>query len=412
MLGAVGRGKPLPERARLIAATMSAGNEGLAAHCEVGAMLAGRLGLDPPVITALQHAYERWDGKGSPVGLVGEEIPLETRVAIVARDADLFARRGEDVASLLRRRRGKAYDPDVVDALGRVRLVAREAEWEDVLASEPEPVAHVTDLDQALRAVADYADLKSPWTRGHSPAVAEVAARAGRLAGLDEQTVRHLEHSSLVHDLGRVGVDNGVWDKAGPLAVPDWEKVRLHPYLTERVLSRCAPLAGLARTASRHHERVDGSGYHRGSGGDDLSLAARILAAADMMQALTSERPYRPAWDRDRALEMLEQEAAAEHLAAEAVAAVVEAAGGTATVPAAANPGGLTDREVEVLTLVARGKTNRAIGEELFISPKTVGRHVENIYAKIGVSTRAGAALYAMEHRLLGWGARIGGLPA
>jgi HD-GYP domain-containing protein (c-di-GMP phosphodiesterase class II) len=250
--------------------------------------------------------------------------------------------------------------------------------------------------------VADYADLKSPWMRGHSPAVADLAGEAGRLAGLDEETRRQMRRAALVHDLGRVGVDNGVWDKAGPLATADWEKVWLHPYLTERVLSRCAPLSGLALIASSHHERLDGSGYYRGAVAGDLPRAARILAAADVMQALSAARPHRPAWGLDEASEMLEAEAAARRLDPEAVTAVIEAAGGTPNRVATANPGGLTDREVEVLRLLAKGNTNKTIGQELFISPKTVGRHVENIYVKIGVSTRAGAALYAMEHRLLG----------
>jgi HD-GYP domain-containing protein (c-di-GMP phosphodiesterase class II) len=365
-------------------------------------MLARRLGLEEPVIVALQHAYERWDGGGDPAGLTGEQIPLETRIAIVARDADLFARAGEDVAGILRRRSGTAYDPGVVDAVLRLGPMSREAEWSEVLDAEPEPWAYVVDIDNALAAIADYADLKSPWTRGHSPAVAELALEAGRLAGLDEETLRDLRRAALVHDLGRVGVDNGVWDKEGPLAASESEKVRLHPYLTERVLDRCAPLTGLARIASSHHERVDGSGYHRASAGDDLPLAARILAAADVMQALTTDRPFRPAWGQEDAIEMLEEEASAGHLDPEAVALVIQSVGGAAKSLAKAIPGGLTDREVEVLRLMSKGNTNKQIGQELFISPKTVGRHVENIYAKIGVSTRAGAALYAMEHRLLG----------
>lgn len=404
MARAVGKGQPIARRARLVAAAFadSSGEDGLAAHCEVGSMLARRLGLEDPVIVALQHAYERWDGRGNPAGLEGAEIPLETRIAIVARDADLFTRAGQDVAAILRRRRGHAYDPNVVDIVMGLEGSASEAEWEDVLAAEPEPATYVSDIDRALRAVADYVDLKSPWTRGHSPAVAELAKEAGRLAGVDNETRRDLERAALVHDLGRVGVDNGVWDKEGPLGTSDWEKVRLHPYLTERVLSRCAALAGLAQLASSHHERVDGSGYHRGSSTDQLPRAARILAAADMMQALTADRPQRRALDLDGAIEVLEAEAASGRLDPDAVSVVIEAAGGKGRARTPANPGGLTDREVEVLELVARGHTNKAIAEELFISPKTVGRHVENIYAKIGVSTRAGAALYAMEHRLLG----------
>jgi HD-GYP domain-containing protein (c-di-GMP phosphodiesterase class II) len=405
MVGSVGAGLPIHRRARLIAAALANPDTdagGLAAHCEVGAMLARRLGLDDEVIGALSHAYERWDGNGEPGDLVGEDIPLETRIATVARDADLFARNGQDPIEILKTRRGKAYDPGIVDVMARLRPGYREAEWDEVMEAEPRPVTHLDDIDAALAAVAEYADLKSPWTRGHSPRVAELAGEAGRVSGLDSTTCRLLSRAGLVHDLGRIGVPNGVWDKAGPLATAEWEKVRLHPYLTERVLSRCESLAGLGQLASSHHERVDGSGYHRRLEQEQVTPAARLLAAADVMAALTDDRPHRSRLGPDEAAEIMEAEVAAGHLDANAVGSVLDAAGVERTFSKSPNPGGLTDREVEVLRLIARGESNRKVAEDLFISTKTVGRHVENIYAKIGVSTRAGAALYAMEHRLLG----------
>jgi HD-GYP domain-containing protein (c-di-GMP phosphodiesterase class II) len=405
MMGAVGAGLPIHRRARLIAVALAnpvddAG--GLAAHCEVGAMLAQRLGLDMEVIAALSHAYERWDGTGDPGALSGEDIPLETRIAVVARDADLFARNGQDPIEILEARRGKAYDPGIVGVVGRLRPDYREAEWAEVLEAEPWPVTYVGDIDRALGAIADYVDLKSPWTRGHSPRVSALASEAGRLSGLDEGDCRHLRRAGLVHDMGRVGVPNGIWDKPGPLATAEWEKVRLHPYLTERILSRCESLASLGELAASHHERDDGSGYHRRLGRDQIPRDARILAAADVMSALLADRPHRKGMNVDEAAVVIKTEVTAGRLDGEAAALVLEAAGAHQKVPREANPGGLTDREVEVLSLIARGNTNRQVGDQLFISTKTVGRHVENIYAKIGVSTRAGAALYAMEHRLLG----------
>lgn len=405
MVGAVGVGQPISRRARLIAAAMvnpASESGGLAAHCEVGAMLARRLGLDLEVITALDHAYERWDGRGEPGGLEGEEIPLETRIAVVARDADLFARSGQDPSEILEGRRGRAYDPGVVDVIDRIRPEYREADWDDVMEAEPPPSKHVEDIDGALGAVADYVDLKSPWTRGHSPRVSDLAEEAARLAGLEEIDRRSLRRAGLVHDLGRVGVPSGIWDKPGPLATAEWERVRLHPYLTDRVLSRCESLAGLGELASSHHERGDGSGYHRRLRHDQITALGGLLAAADVVAALTSDRPHRGAMGLDEAAAMMKTDVAEGRLDAEAAARVLEAAGAEQELPREPNPGGLTDREVEVLSLIAKGKTNRQTGEELFISTKTVGRHVENIYAKIGVSTRAGAALYAMEHRLLG----------
>ena len=404
MIRAVGSDQSAPRRGRLIAAALThpaSDAGGLAAHCEVGAMLARRLGLEAEVIAALEHAYERWDGTGDPAGLKGEEIPLETRIAVVARDADLFARRGEAVVEVLRERRGKAYDPQIVDMVTKLDISGREADWDEVLAGEPEPRAMVEDVDHSLSVIADYVDLKSPWIRGHSRTVADLASKAGGLLGMPDEQVRALRRGALVHDLGRVGVENGIWDKPGPLATPEWEKVRLHAYLTERVLSRCTTLAELGDIASSHHERSDGSGYHRRLTAQQLSKAGRVLAAADVMAALTADRPHRARFDTSEAAGTLGVEAGAGRLDREAVAAVVSAAEGHSRLTRAINPGGLTDREVEVLRLIARSHTNRVIGEELYISPKTVGRHVENIYVKIGVSTRAGAALYAMEQRLL-----------
>ncbi|HEX6146790.1 MAG TPA: HD domain-containing phosphohydrolase, partial [Acidimicrobiia bacterium] len=244
MVENVGLGKPPLRRARLVAAALAdigEGAKGLAAHCEVGARLAARLGLSDQVIDALRHAYERWDGKG-PFGLAGDQIPIEVRIAIVARDSDLLARSGGDVISVLRRRRGKAYDPDVVDVFLDLSPTWGEAEWSEVIEAEPDPVAQVEDLTDALTAMADFADIKSPWMRGHSRRVAELAAMASDLAGLGPSRSGMLHQAGLVHDLGRVGIENGIWDRPGPLGTGGWEKVRLHPYLTQRILSRCRAL--------------------------------------------------------------------------------------------------------------------------------------------------------------------------
>jgi HD-GYP domain-containing protein (c-di-GMP phosphodiesterase class II) len=384
-----------------------AGARSLATHCEVGAMLARRCGLAQPVVDALAHAYERWDGKGYPAGLAGDAVPPAVRIAVVAKDVDLAAGLGEDPQEWLRNRRGRAYDPDVVDAFERVgpevltRLDAGD-EWETALACEPEPVASVESgsLDAVLSAFADFADLKSPWIRGHSRRVAGLAEEAGRHAGLDGAACDELRRAGLVHDLGRVAVPNGIWDKAGPLTTPEWERVRLHPYLTERILTRCGSLASLVQPASSHHERLDGSGYHRSLAAEALSRRDRILAAADVYAALIADRPHRPALAADDAARTLEVDAAAA-LDGDAVGCVLAAAGRRAAPAPPRWPADLTDREVEVLRLIARGRSNREVGARLFISPKTVGRHVENLYAKIGVSSRAAAAVFAMEHRLL-----------
>jgi HD-GYP domain-containing protein (c-di-GMP phosphodiesterase class II)/DNA-binding CsgD family transcriptional regulator len=404
----VAPGQPRMRRLRLVARGLAdpKGTErSLSTHCEVAAMLARSAGLERPVVDALAHAYERWDGKGFPAGLEGDAIPLAVRIAVVARDADLAAMTGDEPREWMHERRGRAYDPAVVDAFGRAGAeVLSELEggdeWEAALAREPEPVTTVgpDTLDAVLAAFADFADLKSPWIRGHSRRVASLAGEAGRLAGLDEAACDDLRRAGLVHDLGRVAVENGIWDKPGPLTTAEWEQMRLHAYYTERILERCRPLASIVEPASSHHERVDGSGYHRSLPAEALSREDRILAAADVLAALTADRPHRRAYGDDDAARTLEADS---KLDADAVACVLAAAGRRAAPPPPRWPADLTDREVEVLRLIARGLSNREVAQQLFIAPKTVGRHVENLYRKIGVSSRAAAALFAMEQRLL-----------
>jgi response regulator RpfG family c-di-GMP phosphodiesterase/DNA-binding CsgD family transcriptional regulator len=327
------------------------------------------------------------------------------RIVVVARDADLATLLGMDPGGWLTARRDRAYDPSVVDAFARIgRSVLEELErtdeWERVLVSEPEPetVVDSEGLDALLEAFADFGDLKSPWMRGHSRDVATLAEEAGRHAGLDDAACSDLRRAGLLHDVGRVAVENGIWDKPGPLTAAEWERVRLHPYWTERVLARCTALGSLAGAASSHHERIDGSGYHRSVGADALTTQDRLLAAADVYAALTADRPHRPAYDAAGAARVLEAEPG---LDPDAVACVLAAAGLRGAPGAAPWPAGLTDREVQVLRLIARGKTNREVAKVLVVSPKTVGRHVENIYEKIDVSSRAAAALFAMEHNVL-----------
>jgi HD-GYP domain-containing protein (c-di-GMP phosphodiesterase class II) len=376
-----------------------------AGHCEVGARLARRLGLNEGVCDALGHAFERWDGKGHPDGQAGEEVPVAVRVVAAARDAELFSRHfgWPAAADVLGRRRGRGYDPTVVDV-----LIADGERWlaglgdelcAAMLDAEPAPVRTTTDLDAALRAMADFADLKSPWFRGHSPGVAELAAAAGEAAGLSAGDTMRLGRAALVHDVGTVGVPAGIWNRPGPLSAEQWERVRLHPYLSERVLRRCELLGPFADLAAGHHERCDGSGSHRGVA--DRDLTAGLLAAADAYQAMLADRPYRPSLGRDAAAAELRSDAGSGRLSHRAVDAVLAAAGETGPAARAPNPARLTDREVEVLRLIARGRANKQVAATLGISPKTVGRHVEHIYAKAGVSTRAGATLFAMEHGVL-----------
>lgn len=382
------------------------GARSLSTHCEVAAQLAVRIGLAAPVVEALAHAYERWDGAGFPDGRSGEDLPLPVRIFVVARDVDLALRAGIEPSELLESRKGRAYDPGIVEAFSAfgaevVGQLDGADEWTLALAAEPAPVAMVdaSRLDDVLRAFADFADLKSPWIRGHARRVASIARDAGGHDGLGADACEDLYRAGLVHDLGQVAVRNGIWDKPAPLTGTETEAMRLHAYMGDRVLARCTPLAGLREIASCAHERVDGTGYHRGLSEPAIGTAGRILAASDVYAALTADRPHRPAYPVDEAARMLED---TQGLDPNAVRCVLAASGERpAPSPTAAPPAGLTEREAEVLTLIARGHTNREVASELFISAKTVGRHVENLYRKIGVSSRAAAAVFAMEHGML-----------
>jgi DNA-binding CsgD family transcriptional regulator len=208
-----------------------------------------------------------------------------------------------------------------------------------------------------------------------------------------------LRAAALLHDLGRAGVASSVWDRPGPLGAADWERVRLHAYWTGRMLDRCPALRPLAAVAGAHHERLDGHGYHRGAAASELSRAARLLAAADVFAAVTEDRPHRPALSADAAARLVVAEAAAGRLDRDACAAVVEAAG--LPRPRTAWPCDLTDREVDVLRLAARGLSNRQIAQVLVLSDRTVETHLKHVYDKTGRRTRAGAAVFAMEHDLI-----------
>jgi putative nucleotidyltransferase with HDIG domain len=257
-------------------------------------------------------------------------------------------------------------------------------------------------IDRALAAIGDFADLASRFLVGHSAGVSQLATKAAQRCGLETADVVTIRRAALLHDVGRVAVPIRIWNKPGPLTSDDWEQVRLHAYHSERVLSRSTFLAAVARVATAHHERLDGSGYHRGSAAAGLVAAARVLAAADAGHAMTEPRPHRDAISVEQAAENLTQEANAGRLDPDAVAGVLEALG--QPVPQIARPAGLTDREAQVLGLLAHGLLTKQVARALGVSTKTADNHIQNIYGKIGVSTRAAAALFAMEHGLAAWG--------
>ncbi len=408
-------GRAAPVRAWQIAGGLRRAAKGrvlhIAALCEVGQMLTHRLGLPRSVEELFGHLAERWDGKGLPGRVRGVEIPMAVRIAHVARDAVVQRAVGgeQHAASVIRQRAGHAFDPDIAallvdEAPAILALESGRSAWEETLSCEPSPRLALKGqvLDRALAAMGDFADLSSPYLVGHSAGVAELATGAGEHSDLRAADVTALRRAALVHDIGRVAVPTRIWQKPGALTPDEWERVRLHSYQSERVLSRCASLADLAPIASAHHERLDGSGYHCGTTAAGLPTPARLLAAADAYHAMTEPRPHRPALSPERAGQVLADEARAGRLCGEAVAALLEASGQRP--PRIERPAGLTQREAEVIGLLARGLQTKQVARTLGISSKTADRHVQNAYRKIGVSTRAAAALFAMEHGLAKWG--------
>jgi HD-GYP domain-containing protein (c-di-GMP phosphodiesterase class II) len=381
----------------------------IAQHAKLAGTLAGQLGLPSVVREGVGAAYEQWDGRGWPGTLKAGEIPVAARIAQIAEFTEVAHRVGgvAAAAALARRRSGRQFDPALAALLCSHAeeifggLEAAPA-WGTVIAAEPALAVELLpdQLDRALAAIASFVDLKSPFTLGHSGAVAELAEEAGRRLGLPPEQVLALRRAGLVHGFGRLGVSNSIWDRPGPLSAGEWERVRMYPYLTERMLHQSAALAPLGEIAVQHRERLDGSGYPRGLSGGAISRPARVLGAADAYASMREPRPHRPARSAHEAATVMGAEVQAGRLDGAAVNAVLEAAGHR--LPRRRESlAGLTGREVEVLILLARGLSNRQIAERLVITPKTAGNHVEHIYAKIDASSRATAAMFAVQHGLL-----------
>ena len=405
-----GRGKSPLKRAATVARFMvrapSAVPPIFAARCEVAGQLARRLGLGDAVVRALDETYERFDGKGLPRKKRGANLSPLAGVLAVAETAAMFLKLpgGEPLACrIIAERAGGQFDPAVARALldGRDEILG-PARPDSVSAAllDAEPKAHrtVERAREVALVLADFADLKSTFTLGHSHKVAELARRAAAALGLTPSEIEAVELAGWLHDLGRVSVSNAIWDKPGPLDRGQWDQVRAHPWFTERVLEHAAPWRELARLAAADHERMDTSGYPRGAPAPNTGMAARLLAAADVYQALREPRPHRAAHGPDAAAKIVLAEAAAGRLDRSAVNAILDAAGHDER---AALPCGLTEREAEVLRLLARGLVDKEIAAALGISHRTVHHHNQSIFGKIGVTTRGGAALFAIEHHLL-----------
>ena len=408
----VGRGAPAAKRVKGLVSLFSDRSAPLLhaqAECDVGDALARKIGMPDTILAALGDLFERWDGKGHPVGKTEEDIHPLARLVAIAEVLEIGEHRyGLDGAlATARARSGGRFDPALVDvfcASAPEMFVgfATGSVWELYLDAEPTPHRNVSPalVMRYAEAFARAVDLKSVWTATHSHTVGVLAATAGQAAGLGSSAVDELRVAGWLHDLGRVAVPNQVWDKPGPLNAAEWEQVRLHAYHTERLLARSPLLAPVAELAGAVHERGDGSGYPKCLRSTQVESAARMLAACDIYAALREDRPHRPAIAADAAARTLIADADAGRLDPVAVQCVLEAAGHVRAARVRGWPAGLSDREVEVLRLVSRGGTNKDVARQLGISHRTVQHHVSHIYSKIGVTSRAGAALFAAENGL------------
>ena len=313
-----------------------------ATRCERGAQIATMLELPAGASAAIGSLGEHWDGNGHPAGLVGTEIPLLARIFLLAQTVEVFVRDfGVDAAcEMASARRGSWFDPELVDLLASIRPDRRfwdslaEADIRTSLdAFEPADRQLIADdqrLDRVAEAFALVIDAKSPYTYRHSTRVAEIAVGIARELRFDAVALRDLRRAGLLHDIGKLGVPNSILDKPGKLTPEERLRIESHPRLSEEVLRRVASFSGIAEVAGAHHEKLDGSGYWRGTSGDRISSAARTLAVADIYEALTAERPYRVALSHEQALAIVSREAddgKLWHEAVRALEAALEAVG-------------------------------------------------------------------------------------
>lgn len=321
VLRTAGAGGSVLARGRHTAAVLRAGHAGarslIELRCERGAAVVRAIGLGEFAARAIMDVDEHWDGGGYPAGISGDQISLGGRVLCLAQTAEVFWQHGGPGAAceIAQRRRGTWFDPSLVDAFVALQHDAqfwRSLETPTVASIEPPERVLVADgyrLDRVAHAFASIVDAKSPYTGHHSEGVAAIADGLAELLDVDSGTRATLRRGALLHDIGKLGVSNRILDKPGPLAPREWDAVRRHPQRSMEILARVHAFEDVARIAGAHHERLDGSGYFRGLTAAQLDRPSRILAVADVAEALSAERPYRPALSDDEVLSIMRQDA-------------------------------------------------------------------------------------------------------
>lgn len=407
LLAELTEGGDLLTRLRLLVPAARMGKVALRTSCEIAEMTARRIGLAPRVQVAVRHISEWYNGKGGFLRRKGDDIPISARIVLAAFTVSIFDRLGGPDAAVeaARTRAGKILDPMVSDAFVRAGpSILEELASIDLLSSlsdeEPGPRMTINEdsLDEMSIAFGEMVDLKTPFTHGSARRAFELTGRAAAALGFDKRVTAEARRAAALRDIGKASLPNAVLEKPAPLTEIDREQVRLHAYHSERVLVRSPALAAEASLAGLHHERADGSGYHRGVSGASIPPAARLIAAVDALVAMAQPRPHRPAVGLDEACSRLTQDRSLDR---DAVDTVIAAAHGVSRTSRRRPTTGLTDRQVDVVRLLARGLTNRQIAERLVVSPRTAERHVQDIYMRIGASSRAAAALFAVQNDLL-----------
>jgi HD-GYP domain-containing protein (c-di-GMP phosphodiesterase class II) len=383
----------------------------LSGHCEVAQRIAQRLGLSEEIRESLGQIYERWDGRGLPRGLSGSAVKFPVRLVTLAQDAIALTEVHGfgTMTTMIEARTDGAYERELVELfLGAAEQLMtgldQPVDRETILGLEPAPHAMLDEpaCEEAYLAIADMIDMRMPFTFGHSRAVAALAEAAAKRLGLPSAEVRALRWAAYTHDLGELTVPVSTWMQPRALTERETDAAHLHPYHSERALTSLGGDGKLvAMIAQRHHERLDGSGYYRNSRAPDLSPAARVLAVAEAFQTAREPRPQRVALNDVAAAAQIRSAVRAGQLCPDAAEAVLSGAGQPARRSAPERLAGLTPREIQVLQLIAAGLTAKEAANRLDIAVKTADNHIQSLYSKIGVATRAGAALYALERGLV-----------
>ena len=408
----LGRGGPALRRVGLVGRFLATAGRSvqkvMETHCQAAGDFADRLGLGGEVRTPLLQAFERWDGKGIPGNARNEDVAPAIRLVHLADNVEAFHHVGgiDAAIAVARERRGTQFDPELVDVFcDRAHEILAGLDevsaWDEVIALDPSLGAPMDEdhFEEALATFGDFADLKDPTRTGHSRGVASLAGGAASFLGLASTEVTNVRRAGWLHDVGVIGVSSTVWTEPGPWSWGQRERARTHPYLTERMLARSPSLHRIGQCAALHHERLDGSGYPKGLTADAIPISARILAGADMYEALRQpaaapsgcRRPDGGTGAARRGVSRPHRRRRRQRRARRGRASRATACGAA---------GWAHPREVDVVVQLARGRSNPEIAKALGVSRRTVTSHLEHVYAKLGVTTRTEAALFAMRHGL------------